>query len=286
MNFDIELVLVIGSFLTGVIWLLDILVLSKQRVHTEPAVEDVSEDQGQPIEPWYVEYAKSFFPVLIIVLILRSFVAEPFRIPSGSMMPTLLIGDFILVNKFSYGIRLPVLHTKVVDFGEPERGDVVVFRYPLNPSTDYIKRIVGLPGDHITFVNKQLYVNGVPAKQELMGEYIEIDPGQADVGQLLINENLNGIQHDILVDKNRFDPRAEGSWIVPMGHYFAMGDNRDNSNDSRFWGMVPEANLVGKAFMIWMNANVNFDHQGLLSVWTWSFEGSTWEPSRIGNSIQ
>ena len=275
MNFDIELVLVIGSFLTGVIWLLDILVLSKKRVLTEPAVEDVSEDQGQPIEPWYVEYAKSFFPVLIIVLVLRSFIAEPFRIPSGSMMPTLLIGDFILVNKFSYGVRLPVVHTKVVDLGEPERGDVVVFRFPKDPSIDYIKRVVGVPGDHIAYYNKQLYVNGVPATQNLMGDYLEIDPEQGKPGELMYREDLTGVEHDILVDKTRLS--VEGEFVVPKGSYFVMGDNRDNSNDSRFWGVVPEENLVGKAFFIWMNARAG----KLTDLGSWS-----WDPSRIGNSIQ
>ena len=267
MNFDIELVLVVGGFLTGVIWLADILFLSKRRPVTEPSVDDMA-DMENP-EPWYVEYAKSFFPVLIIVLILRSFIAEPFRIPSGSMMPTLLIGDFILVNKFSYGIRLPVIHTKVVDLGEPERGDVVVFRYPKNPSVDYIKRIVGVPGDHIAYYDKQLYVNGNPATLDLMGEYAEIDPAQARPGEILLSEDLTGVEHDILIDKTRMS--VEGEFVVPEGAFFVMGDNRDNSNDSRFWGVVPEANLVGKAFMIWMN---------------WDFSNNSMQPSRIGNSIQ
>lgn len=266
MNFDIELVLVVGSFITGIIWLLDILFLSKKRVVTEPPVDDATEIENP--EPWYVEYAKSFFPVLIIVLILRSFVAEPFRIPSGSMMPTLLIGDFILVNKFSYGIRLPVIHTKVVDLGEPERGDVVVFRYPKNPSVDYIKRIVGVPGDHIAYYNKQLYVNGTPASQDLIGDYVEYDPAQANPGELILRENLTGTEHEILIDKTRMS--VEGEFVVPSGSYFVMGDNRDNSNDSRFWGVVPETNLVGKAFMIWMN---------------WDFSNNSMQPSRIGNSI-
>ena len=267
MNFDIELVLVVGSFLTGVIWLADILFLSKRRPVTEPSVDDMT-DMENP-EPWYVEYAKSFFPVLIIVLILRSFIAEPFRIPSGSMMPTLLIGDFILVNKFSYGIRLPVIHTKVVDLGEPERGDVVVFRYPKNPSVDYIKRIVGVPGDHIAYYDKQLYVNGNPATLDLMGEYAEIDPAQARPGEILLSEDLTGVEHDILIDKTRMS--VEGEFVVPEGAFFVMGDNRDNSNDSRFWGVVPEENLVGKAFFIWMN---------------WDFSKNSMQTSRIGNSIQ
>jgi signal peptidase I len=269
MNFDIELALVIGSFITGVVWLLDILVLSKKRVATEPVVEELSGDHEQPVEPWYVEYAKSFFPVLIIVLVLRSFIAEPFRIPSGSMMPTLLIGDFILVNKFSYGVRLPVVHTKVMDLGEPERGDVVVFRYPKNPSIDYIKRVVGVPGDHIAYYNKQLYVNGMPATQDLMGDYLEIDPDQGKPGELMYREDLTGVEHDILIDKTRLS--VEGEFVVPAGSYFVMGDNRDNSNDSRFWGVVPEENLVGKAFFIWMN---------------WDFSKNSMQTSRIGNSIQ
>jgi len=263
MSFDIELFLVVGSLVSGLVWLTDILFLQKLRSGGEPEKEN-----EKAAEPWYVEYSKSFFPVLIIVLVLRSFVAEPFRIPSGSMMPTLLVGDFILVNKFSYGLRLPVLHTRVTTGDAPERGDVIVFRYPKNPSVDYIKRIVGLPGDHVAYYNKQLFINGHAAGQVVEDEYINIDPQQARPGQLYIEEDLSSIKHDMLIDENRLS--IEGEYVVPPGSFFVMGDNRDNSNDSRFWGVVPEENLVGKAFMVWMN---------------WDFSGNSLDLSRVGNRI-
>ncbi|HHH38809.1 MAG TPA: signal peptidase I, partial [Sedimenticola sp.] len=206
---------------------------------------------------------RSFFPIILIVLLLRSFLVEPFRIPSGSMMPTLLVGDFILVNKFAYGIRLPVLNRKVIELGEPARGDVVVFRYPRNPSVDYIKRVVGLPGDTIGYRDKILYVNGEPQKQTPVGIYTGVGSGARETGVLDRIEHLGEVDHHILIN-----PRApdfgfgcqvlmQGPVRVPEGHYFAMGDNRDNSNDSRCWGFVPEQNLVGKAFGIWMSWDSN-----------------------------
>lgn len=238
MDFDFSFFLVLATFVTGIIWGGYALMLRLQ-----PAGTAAPED-----EPWPVEYARSFFPVVLVVLLLRSFLVEPFRIPSGSMMPTLLIGDFILVNKFTYGLRLPVLHTKIVEMGEPKRGDIVVFRFPKDPTVDYIKRIIGVPGDKIRYENKQLYINGEPMKQTSLGYYE--GAGQGD--EALLNEELGTVSHDILI--RRHDPFAKGGeFVVPAGHYFAMGDNRDNSNDSRFWGPVPEANLVGKAFFIWMS---------------------------------
>lgn len=238
MDFDFSFFLVLATFLTGVVWGGYLLM---QRL--QPAGPAVSEK-----EPILVEYARSFFPIVLIVLLLRSFLVEPFRIPSGSMMPTLLIGDFILVNKFTYGIRLPVIHTKIIDIGEPKRGDIVVFRFPKDPRVDYIKRIVGLPGDRIGYLNKQVYVNGQPVKQTALGVY----EGAGQGGELLLSEELGTVTHDILVRKG--DPSVkEGEFIVPEGQYFVMGDNRDNSNDSRFWGAVPEGNLVGRAFFIWMS---------------------------------
>ncbi|MDX1811789.1 MAG: signal peptidase I [Gammaproteobacteria bacterium] len=221
-------------------------------------------------EPVLVEYARSFFPVILIVLLLRSFLVEPFRIPSGSMIPTLKVGDFILVNKFAYGIRLPVTDTKVLGIGEPHRGDVAVFRYPKDPSVDYIKRVIGLPGDRISYRNKTLYINGKRISTSRVGPYTETKDGLPIPGANRINEQLTPeIKHDILLESMK--PTFNGEWIVPEGHYFMMGDNRDNSNDSRYWGFVPEANLVGKAFMIWMNLNI--DDGGV-------------EWSRIGNSIE
>jgi len=202
-------------------------------------------------EPLVVEYAKSFFPVLLFVLVLRSFIVEPFRIPSSSMMPTLLIGDFILVNKFSYGIRLPVVNTKVIELGKPERGDVMVFRYPKDPSLDYIKRVIGLPGDRVGYYDKHVYINGQRITQDKIDLYQGVGQGSNMTGALLNHELLPVQEHDILIMKER--PSIEGEVVVPEGHYFMMGDNRDNSNDSRYWGTVPEENIVGKAFAVWMN---------------------------------
>jgi len=202
-------------------------------------------------EPLLVEYARSFFPVVLIVLLLRSFLFEPFRIPSGSMMPTLLVGDFILVNKFSYGMRLPVLNTKIVEFGEPKRGDIVVFRFPKQPTVDYIKRVIGLPGDRIAYFDKKLTVNGQPTQQVSLGRYQGVGQGVDMTGAEQFVEDLTGVEHSILIRHGV--NTVEDVFVVPPGHYFVMGDNRDNSNDSRYWGFVPEGNLVGRAFFIWMN---------------------------------
>jgi signal peptidase I len=251
MVFDFSFYLFLGTVITGLIWAIDAWVLAPRRSRVFRAQSDIHE--GVEIkrggkEPVVVEYAKSFFPVLLIVFILRGFIVEPFRIPSGSMLPSLYIGDFILVNKFAYGIRLPVWNKKIIETGDPERGDVVVFRYPRDPSLDYIKRIVGLPGDHIAYYNKVLYVNGKPVKRDFVGEYE--GPGQAHANKY--TEHLPGTAHSILLQPGR-PSSLEGEYIVPDGMYFVMGDNRDNSNDSRVWGPVPERNLVGEAFMIWMH---------------------------------
>ncbi|NNE59752.1 MAG: signal peptidase I [Woeseia sp.] len=187
-----------------------------------------------------VEYAQSFFPVLLIVLVIRSFVFEPFRIPSGSMMPTLLQGDFIFVTKYSYGLRLPVIETKIVETGEPQRGDVAVFRLPSEPSVNYIKRVVGLPGDTIEYFNHQLTING-----ELMPLSRGGEPAQ-------FRELLGERSHDILIN-NPGSRASEGVYVVPEGHYFMMGDNRDNSRDSRYINAIPETHLVGEAVRIWMH---------------------------------
>ncbi len=253
MVFDFSFYLFLGTVITGFIWALDVWVLAPRRSKVYQEQSDIH--QGVEIkrggkEPVIVEYSKSFFPVLLIVFILRGFIVEPFRIPSGSMLPSLYIGDFILVNKFAYGIRLPVWNKKIIETGEPERGDVVVFRYPRDTSLDYIKRIVGLPGDRIAYFNKVLYVNGKPVKREFVGEYA--GPGQAHANEY--KEDLQGVKHEILLQPGR--PNSlEGEYVVPDGMYFVMGDNRDNSNDSRVWGPVPERNLVGQAFMIWMHWN-------------------------------
>jgi len=262
MDFDFALLLVVLTAAAGVVWLLDRFVLSAVRRRRAQSIEAMTalsvEERAARArhalqEPVAVEYARSFFPVLLVILLFRSFVAEPFKIPSGSMMPTLLVGDFILVNKFAYGLRLPVLNTRILAMGEPRRGDVFVFRYPENPREDYIKRVIGLPGDEISYRNKTLYVNGQQIAETGIGAYTgPSEPGRRmDDAQVKI-ENLLGVEHRIM-EQPQVWVGHEGTWKVPEGQYFAMGDNRDNSADSRFWGFVPEANLVGRAFVIWMN---------------------------------
>lgn len=254
MRFDFPTIMVLLVVASGLIWALDAFVLARRR---RSAVPDVAEGvdgeqaaQPRPV-PKIVEYARSFFPVFLIVLLLRSFLIEPFRIPSGSMMPTLLVGDFILVNKFVYGIRLPVSDYKIFQISQPERGDVVVFRYPLDPSTPFIKRVVGLPGDRIAYYNKVLYINGQQADQRLIGTYTGHGSGANMTGASLKQETLKPITHPILIQTGY--PSVDGKLVVPEGHYFVLGDNRDNSRDSRYWGTVPEELLIGKAFAVWMN---------------------------------
>jgi signal peptidase I len=257
MNFDFPAVLVTATFFTGLAWAVDSMLWAPRRRRkaaglVQAGVPSESEQVASVLkEPTWIEYCKSFFPVILAVLLLRSFLVEPFRIPSGSMMPTLLVGDFILVNKFAYGIRLPVLNTKVIEIGEPQRGDVVVFRYPKDPSVDYIKRVVGVPGDRIGYFNKILHINGIPAEQVAASDYVGTGSGVSMSGASERIERLGDLEHRILVMPRT--PGLEAEYIVPQGEYFVMGDNRDNSNDSRYWGPVPEESLVGKAFRIWMN---------------------------------
>ena len=279
MRFDFPTIMVLLVVVTGLIWAVDAAFFApRRRLARAEGAESEGAEEGNPggaatAEPAYqtpkiVEYARSFFPIFLIVLILRSFVAEPFRIPSGSMMPTLLIGDFILVNKFGYGIRLPIVDTKIIDLGAPKRGDVIVFRSPENPATPFIKRVVGLPGDRIGYYNKVLYVNGKPAEQVIIGNYSISGSGASMSGASLRKENLDGHVHEILVQRG--PPLFNAKMVVPENNYFVLGDNRDNSRDSRFWGTVPDELLIGRAFMIWMS-------------WDWG-HGITW--SRIGDSIQ
>ncbi|MBI5450641.1 MAG: signal peptidase I [Gammaproteobacteria bacterium] len=255
MNLDFQALMALVLLVTGVIWGLDAWLWAPRRRAAAAALQQqqLGEDVVQKAirVPVYVEWSRSFFPIILVVLALRSFVVEPFRIPSASMMPSLLVGDFILVNKYAYGLRLPVTETRILETGEPQRGDVIVFRYPENPSLDYIKRVVGLPGDRISYYNRVLYVNGEPMPQQVIGEYVGIGAGANATGWSHRRENLGGVEHQILLRPGR--SMLEGDYIVPEGNYFVMGDNRDNSNDSRVWGTVPEANLVGRAFMIWMN---------------------------------
>jgi signal peptidase I len=251
MNFSLILFLFVLA--TGVLWVADHFWLRKKRV-------------ADAKDPWWVEYGASFFPVILAVFVLRSFLVEPFKIPSGSMMPTLLVGDFILVNKFTYGIRIPVLNKKVIETSAPQRGDVVVFRYPPDPSLDYIKRVVGLPGDRVDYRNKKLFINGQEVMEKKIGDFLDRDRLYYTPHFM---ETLGTVEHSVLIDPeapghvqpivhfphaDKCHYNSEGvSCEVPPGHYFMMGDNRDNSQDSRFWGFVPDENLVGKAFFIWFN---------------------------------
>ena len=262
MDIDFALVLVILVTVCGLIWLLDSLLLKKVRTRQ---VDEYQQKQGgsrsqkqvdQELEqlakePVVVEYAKSFFPVLLIVLVLRSFVIEPYQIPTGSMIPTLQVGDFILVNKYAYGLRLPVIGTKLLDVGEPQRGEVMVF-IPPHENKYYIKRVIGLPGDRIRYEDKILYING----EEMSREYISttsIDFGSQSIPGQLYNELLGGVSHPVQLTDLQLGRQGRTSWIVPDGHYFMMGDNRDNSADSRVWGPVSETKIIGKAVAIWLH---------------------------------
>ncbi len=242
MNIDFSSVLVVLTLISGLVWLLGVLFF---------ADKNNRDDNGRLVLPAIVDFSKSFFPVFLIVLILRSFVVEPFKIPSASMMPTLLIGDFILVNKYDYGIRLPMLNIKVIENRTPKRGDIVVFRYPIDPSIPFIKRVVGLPDDIFKYQNKVLYINNKPIQQLDIGTYGAVGSGVMMDGAILSRELLGDAKYEILRAPSRPSQHVEG--VVPKGHYLVLGDNRDNSKDSRYWGYVPDKNLVGRAFMIWMN---------------------------------
>jgi signal peptidase I len=286
MNF--ALILFVLVVLTGIAWVADKLVFQRQRQTAAAAAlaefdaraqvqaqygggGDIGAARLQLAEdklrqPWWLEYTASFFPVIAAVFLLRSFVIEPFKIPSGSMIPTLQIGDFILVNKYTYGIRLPIVNKKIVELNQPQRGDVMVFRYPKDESMDYIKRVIGVPGDVVKYDNKRLTVNGQPATYAPQSDYLD---GERLTYSKQYQETLGNVTHNILNDADRPAyvsgpddiPFRENCTYnqtgftckVPAGHYFMMGDNRDNSADSRYWGFVPDKNIVGKAFFIWMN---------------------------------
>lgn len=242
---DFSSLLAGATLICGFIWAIDAWVFKPKRL---------ARTKGEAaVEPKLVEYARSFFPILLIVCILRSFVAEPFRIPSGSMKPTLLVGDFILINKFDYGIRLPLLGTKIINIHSPKRGDILVFRFPHDTSVNYIKRVIGIPGDKISYKDKVVYLNGKPLSQEFLGT---LDSNNDEPGQNYpvkhYRETLPEMSHSII-----HVPFANGVSMeertIPQGMYFVMGDNRDNSEDSRVWGLVPENLILGKAFFIWMS---------------------------------
>lgn len=286
---NFALILFVLTVATGIVWFLDVFYLARQRRaranaalaefdarNARLAAEGIKVDTsgraalaaGMLRQPTWIEYSGSFFPVIALVFFLRSFLFEPFKIPSSSMVPTLQIGDLILVNKFTYGVRLPIINKKVIDVNDPQRGDVMVFKYPKDISLDYIKRIVGIPGDKITYRNKRLTINDKELSYTRLPDYL--DEQQLSYFQQY-QENLSGVAHKILVDERVppgvFNPdnfpgrelcaySTDGfTCTVPAGQYFLMGDNRDNSLDSRYWGFVPEQYIVGKAFFVWMNLN-------------------------------
>ena len=274
---DFALILLIALIIFGTIWLIDKLFFRARR---DKVLQDAIEAETLnargvqtravevPREPVLVEYARALFPVIFLVLVLRSFIVEPFRIPSGSMLPTLEVGDFILVNKFVYGIRLPVINKKVIPLGSPDRGDVMVFRFPMDQRTNFIKRVVGLPGDKIVYDQKRLFINGQPVAYEDGQEWVYTDSGSRVIRGNEYTEMLGDNPHQMVIDQNRGTTRSEHT--VPEGQFFVLGDNRDHSNDSRVWGFVPEDHIVGKAFFIWFNWNRQND--GIVS---WSRIGDT-----------
>lgn len=247
MYFNFELILFYATVIAGVIALFDVFFLAPKRKFARVR----GKEERMPI---LIDYARSFFPILLIVFLLRAFLFEPFRIPSGSLEPTLLAGDFILVNKFNYGLRLPLLHNKIFNNNEPQRGDIMVFRWPPNPSVNFIKRVIGLPGDQISYVNKELFVNGERIPQEYLNEHLTLDENGSEWKAIEKEENLLGVKHKIYIDQGK-QSRDYNYITVPHGMYFVMGDNRDDSADSRYWGFVPEKNIVGKAMWVWMSWN-------------------------------
>ncbi|MCU9958178.1 MULTISPECIES: signal peptidase I [Burkholderia] len=286
MNF--ALILFVLVVVTGVAWVLDKLVfMPRRRMAADSAIEEFDRQQSRIDkrfadenavqtrsklrdeklrQPWWLEYTASFFPVILAVFVVRSFIVEPFKIPSGSMVPTLLVGDFILVNKFEYGLRLPVTNTKITQGSPLSRGDVVVFRYPKDESVDYIKRVIGLPGDTVAYQDKQLTINGQPVPETPLPDFFD-DERQNYAKQF---EETIGNKKNAILNNPAVPPFVMGAYDypyrdnctynsrgvickVPPGHYFMMGDNRDNSADSRYWGFVPDRNIVGRAFFIWMN---------------------------------
>lgn len=251
MSINFPFILLSLTAIAGVISLIDIIFWAANR----------EKDQKPPV---LVEYSRSFFGVLLVVLIIRSFVVQPYRVPTGSLEPTVLPGDFIVVNQFAYGLRLPVWEKKIISISEPKRGDIVVFHWPGNPKVNFVKRVIGLPGDHISYIDKTLYINGTKASQKVLGTATDIAPqGTPKWPVNIIEENLSGIKHKIYQCKNlnncppNPDPQNFYDLVVPKGQYLMMGDNRDNSEDSRIWGFVPEQYLVGKAFLIFLSWDSN-----------------------------
>lgn len=263
MNLNFELILFYATLVTGLVCLFDILFLAKKRRAKQGKDEELK-------LPLIIDYSRSFFPVLLVVFILRSFLYEPFRIPSGSLEPTLTVGDFILVNKYDYGIKLPVIHKAITASSGPDRGDIVVFRWPPNRSYDFIKRVIGIPGDKISYIDKVLYINGKKIQQTFI-EDVAVNDEAGDKWQAVEKEeNLLGVRHLMLIDKTKTG-RDYKDIVVPPGMYFVMGDNRDDSQDSRYWGFVSSEDIVGKAVMIWLS---------------WDSENTTIRWNRLGQAIR
>jgi signal peptidase I len=247
MNFNFELILFYATLITGLIALFDVFFLAPKR-------KRAWKGESQAKLPIIIDYSRSFFPVLLIVFLLRSFLFEPFRIPTGSLEPSLLVGDFILLNKFAYGVRLPVIQKKIMETGQPKRGDIMVFHWPPNPSYYFIKRVIGLPGDKVSYVNKELTINGQKIPQAFLQDNIAYDGNGGEWKVLENQENLLGVKHKIFIDPAK-SSRDYNDIVVPKGMYFVMGDNRDDSADSRYWGFVAEKYVVGKAVLVWMSWN-------------------------------
>jgi len=252
--FDVPFFLTSLVLISGGVALFDILFLAKKR--------------GRKQQPVVVEYAYSFFPMLLLVWAIRSFLIQPYRVPTGSLEPTIFPGEFIVVNQFAYGLRLPVLNTKLLNIGEPQRGDIALFRYPKNPGVVYVKRVIGLPGDHVVYKDKILNINGKQMQQEPLGMDLDTE-GKFSTPVQVRMEHLGKVDHKIYIRPGRKE-WEKIDVVVPQGSYFMMGDNRDSSEDGRAWGFVPEENLIGKAFGVWMS---------------WDSEGSSIRWNRIGSKI-
>lgn len=243
-NFDFPFYLTMAVLITGLLTFIDKFFFEKKR------------EQSGAKQPWYFDYSRSFFPALLLVLIIRSFIVQPYRVPTGSLEPTVMPGDFILVQQYAYGLRLPVTQKKIYATGEPKRGDIALFYYPEDTAVRFVKRVVGLPGDHVVYKDKVLTVNGKEMLQSVVGPDLSEEPGELPQPVIRKHEVLDGVSHNIFVSKDR-------GWfqnvdvVVPPGHYFMMGDNRDFSADSRYWGFVPEQYLIGKAFAIWLSWDSN-----------------------------